>query len=322
MLRAFTHELKGDWRALADPTKISESLEAGLLVWADADVDLITRQDIETIATELGLHPLAVEDAFNTRQRPKFESYEHHLFVVVHQLDIVKEQLEPRQIACFAAKGFVLTLHAGASRIVDLALQRRWGQLRDHAHGSSWIMHSLLDTLVDDYQSMADDIELEVERLEDDLLENPAAPSGARVYSIKQRLSRLRRYAFPGSRALTEFLARADAQVDTKETANYFRDVLDHLMRITDQVRNVDDLLDALLELRRTEQTNALNEVTKRLTGWAAIIAVPTFIASVYGMNFDLIPDSGGRAGFLFSVGLMAASAVALYVYFRRRKFI
>jgi magnesium transporter len=109
--------------------------------------------------------------------------------------------------------------------------------------------------------------------------------------------------------------------VDTHFGA-YFRDIHDHTLRVTDQVRNIEDLADAMIDLVRVEATNAQNEVTKRLTGWAAIIAVPTYIASVYGMNFQLVPADGRIFGFWFAMGLMAATAGGLYVFFKRRGWI
>ena len=301
---------------------ISDLLAAEQLVWAYADIRTLEPGDVEAIQEEFGLHPLAVEDAVEPRQRPKFEAYENHLFAVSHQLDIVDDHLEARQIACFVGKYWVLTLHDGAERTLKEATSRCMRIPKPVDRGPSFVMHSLLDTVVDDYQRIADDLEDEVEDLEEKLLEEPTTEAGKQIYGVKQRLARSRRYVQPGSRVLATFVESNQQTMATNETAAYFRDVLDHLLRITDQLRNVEDITDALIELRRNQQAHAQTDITKRLTGWGAIIAVPTFIASVYGMNFKLLPQQATLGGFYFAVAGMLASAVGLYVFFKKRDWI
>ncbi|HVL89804.1 MAG TPA: magnesium transporter CorA family protein [Actinomycetota bacterium] len=324
MLKAFTHRPGEGWSELGDLRRISEAIaEPGELLWAYADIGSLTSEDAAQIAEEFGLHSLAVEDALNARQRPKVESYDNHLFVVVHQLDEVAGQLEARQIACFVGKDYVLTIHDGADRLVERAVARTRRTEREPGRGPSWIMHALVDAVVDEYQAIADAIEAEVEELEEGTLANPVGGSGQQVYTIKQRIARMRRYVMPGSRALAGFVEAARAGGGASETtAAYFRDVLDHTLRIGDQIRNVEDLVNAMMEFRRAEQANALNEVTKKLTGWAAIIAIPTLIASVYGMNFALFPREGSTTGFFVAVSAMGAAAAALYVFFKRRRWL
>ncbi|MEX2554330.1 MAG: magnesium transporter CorA family protein [Actinomycetota bacterium] len=321
MLVAICHTDATGWTDVRDLEQISGLIDAGQLVWAQADVASLSPSDVSTIQGEFGLHPLAVEDAINLKQRPKLEAYENHLFAVAHQLDSVEGQLEASQIACFVGRHYVLTLHEGASRILDEAASRLRRTPKPVERGPSFVMHALLDTVVDDYQAIADTLEEEVEELEDKLLKDPTAAADRQIYTLKQQLARLRRYAQPGGRVLASFVDSNQTTVATNETAAYFRDVLDHTLRITDQLRNVEELVDALLELRRMEQTNQMTDVTKRLTGWAAVIAVPTFIASVYGMNFTLTPNNEGL-GFEIALGLMAASAIALYTFFKKRDWI
>jgi magnesium transporter len=191
--------------------------------------------------------------------------------------------------------------------------------------GSAVLMHTLLDTIVDDYQRIADALEEEVEHLEEELLVDPRSPAQTRLYKVKQREARFRRYVLPVSRMLTTVVGEGSlgASIRLADThfGAYFRDIQDHTLHIAEQVRNVEDLSDALIDLVRVEATNAQNEVTKRLTGWAAIIAVPTYIASVYGMNYQLVPGHD-VLGFWFALGLMVTSAVSLYVFFKRRGWI
>jgi magnesium transporter len=311
------------WEEVSDLSRISDLLaERGTLLWATADVADLSPADVATIAEEFGLHPLAVEDAMSQRQRPKLEPYETHLFAVMHQLDTVDDQLEATQIACFVGQRYVLTLHHSANRILDEAHRRCLRTMKPENRGPSFVMHALLDTIVDDYQTIADKIETEIEAIEERVLVDFRAPVQAELYAMRQRLSRLRRYAVPGERVLAAVVEANRFEVITGGTAEYFRDVHDHTLRIIDQIRNVQDLADAVFDLQRAEQANEMNEVTKRLTGWAAIIAVPTFIASVYGMNFDLIPNEGDIFGFFFALALMSVSGVGLFTFFRRRRWL
>ena len=320
MLMAICHSAEEGWTEIEDLARVSDLRAThGVLLWAETDVSTLTPEDIATISEEFGLHPLAVEDAVNTRQRPKIEVYENHMFVVFDQLDHVNDQLEATQIACFVGERYVLTLHAGAARSIAVA-KKRWARAQHElGQGPAYLLHTLLDSVVDDYQAIVDELEARVEELEELVLEHPRAPVSRQLYAVKQKVSRLRRYALPVARILEGVKSHPQTPSDALA---HFGDIHDHTLRIGDQVRNVDDLSQALLDRTRAEHAYTLNEVTKRLTGWAAVIAVPTFIASVYGMNFALVPDEGRLFGFWFALTLMGASAIALYVFLKKREWI
>jgi magnesium transporter len=320
MLKAICHEEATGWFDVTDPSVISDLIQhEGAIVWAELDQAGLEPEDFDVVAEEFGLHPLAVEDAISLKQRPKLEAYENHLFAIMHQLDQVDGQFEAKQIACFIGKGWVLTVHEHSERTLDETRARLLREKRPQDRGPSHIMHALLDAIVDDYQHKTDELEEEVELLEERLLADPQQPVDKQLYSLKQRLARLRRYAVPGERILTQMLGPVSQIPD--ETGAHFRDIHDHILRVIDQMRNVQDLSDAMIDLRRVEQANALNEVTKRLTGWAAIIAIPTLIAGIYGMNYRLTPLSQ-KWGFEIAIGMMAASAIGLYTFFKKRGWI
>jgi magnesium transporter len=335
VLMATCHTDEMGWEQIEDLSGLSELRAQGTLVWAEADIGEMNDKDIALIAEELGLHHLAVEDAIHLRQRPKLDVFENHAFVVTHQLDEHDGQLEAIQIASFVGDHYVLTLHAGAQRSLSEARQRWSLTAKEIRNEPATLLYILFDAIVDDYQRLADQLETEVEDLEEltlDIIEVPTHPKGLsrednasiqrRLYAIKQRLARLRRYALPSERVLASLTETPLSSLVSAEVIPLLRDVHDHVLRIEEQIHNVDELTEAILELRRSEQAAALNEVTKKLTGWAAIIAVPTLISGVYGMNFALVPKEGEIFGFWLALALITISVAALYVNFKRKGWI
>lgn len=323
MLMAVCHSAASGWSKVEDLDAVSElRKEPGNLLWAEVDVKGLSPQDVATIAEEFGLHPLAVEDAIRTKQRPKLDTYEEHMFLVLHQLDERDGQLEASQMAIFAGDRWVITIHEGCTRMLEES-KKRWRDNEDRLRDEPpYLVHTLLDVAVDDYETIADELEENVEALEDRVLGSPLSAVQRPLYSLKQKLSRLRRYALPLLRVLDSILNDEANKLLIGTSGDLFRDVHDHVIRLRDQVQNIDDLSDAVIDFTRAEQSTALNEVTKKLTGWAAIIAVPTFIASVYGMNFALLPEEGHIFGFWFALGLMVAAGGFLYFYFKRKRWI
>ncbi len=321
MLLALCHSAESGWTDVNDITQLSELRASGNnLLWAEADVRTLNAGDVALIADEFGLHPLAVEDAIHTRQRPKIDRYENHLFLVVHELMETDGQLEAAQIGCFVGEHYVLTLHAGASRSIEAA-KDRWQRERPTQH-PSFLLHTLLDVVVDDYQKISDRIEDEVEALEEIALSTPEADIRRDVYSVKQRISRLRRFALPEARILERTIGTQEERTFAAETEPLFRDVHDHLLRITDQVRNSDDLTDAVLDLTRNAQAAILNDATRKLSAWAAIFAAWAVITGFYGMNLDLEPEEQTVFGFWFVLGLLIAVGLTLYAVFKRRRWL
>ena len=214
--------------------------------------------------------------------------------------------------------GYLLTIHAGAERAIQAA-KARWSESGDAAETPESLLHTLFDVVVDEYQEIADRLEQAIEDLEEIALESPGAPLQRQLYSVKQSLSRMRRYVLPAARVVEWTLGPNSTREVSDEMRSLFRDLHDHLLRIADEIRNIDDLSQAVLDLTRSEQTTALSEVSKRLTAWAAIFAVLTLIAGIYGMNFELVPADQTLGGFWFALGLMAVCGVGLYTYFKRR---
>lgn len=317
MLLAVCHSSETGWNEVYDLDRLSDLNEqAGNLLWAEADVAHLDQSDIETIAEEFGLNPLAVEDAAAPRQRPKLEAYEQHLFVVMHELNEVEDQLEPTQLACFVGPRYVLTIHHGATRTITEA-KRRWSADTALADGPTELLHTLLDVIVDDLQAHANRLELEIEQLEDIALSAAAQPVQRQVYSVKQQVARMRRFAAPVESILVDLFRSGDRI--PPNLIDLFRDVQDHVVRMNEQIHNVSELSDAVIDFVRSEHAEAFNKTSQKLAAWAAIFGVSTIVAGVYGMNYELVPHNGTNGGFWFAIGLMIVLAAALFAYFKRK---
>lgn len=312
---------KGEWAEVRDLSTLSDlRSEPGNLVWVEADISDVTKEDVSVLAEEFDLHPLAVEDALHARQRTKIEAYEHHLFAVLHQLDEIRGRLEAHQIACFMGERYLITLHSGAGRIIG-ATRSRWASVDERgSKGSADLFHALLDEVVDEYEQITTDLEDQAEAIEDRVLEDPKAPVDHELYTLKQQVARLRRYALPIDSGIDWIIHNQG--LFPQETEHLFRDVDDHVKRIADQVRTIDSISNGMLDLTKAEQSATLNEVTKKLSAWAAIFAVGTLIAGIYGMNFELIPRQNSLFGFWFAIIAIALSSVILYLFLRKRKWL
>jgi len=321
MLLAVCHSSVSGWVEVEDLERLSDlRAETGNVLWAEADTRTLTADDVSIIAAEFDLHPLAVEDAVTRRQRPKVELYDTHAFVVIHELHEENGQLEAAQLACFIGKGYVLTIHHGAARTIERA-KDRWRALESGGQQTpARLVHTLLDVIVDAHQEAADKLENEVEELEELVLADPGVAVQRQLYSVKQRIARLRRYALPVGRVVEELRTHTGDEAVLSDVMDpEFRDVEDHTLRITEQIRQVDDLSQAVLDLVRAEHSQVLNENNRKLSAWAAIFAVATVIAGIYGMNFRLVPADATLFGFWFAISLIFGSSIGLYLYFKQR---
>jgi magnesium transporter len=290
--------------------------------WVMLDATEMAPDELRSVLESHGVHQLAAEDAVNPRQRPKIERYENHLFLVLHELEEQHGQLEATQLAAIITDHYVLVVHHGADRMVQ-SLRARVDRDPDLPP-----LYLILDATVDEYEFIANSLEEEVERLEEEALQ--ASGRGrveqevdqAELYTVKQRVARLRRYAQPVERVMAAITGGEAGRSLDETTRHLFQDVHDHTIRINAQIRNIDDLSGAVIDLIRSEQGATLNIINRKLTAWAAIFAVWTVITGIYGMNLDLEPEEQTVFGFWFVVSTMAIIGAVLYVVFKRRRWL
>lgn len=270
----------------------------------------------------LGLHPLVQEDIVNASQRPKLEDYGPYLFLVVKALVWDQEAAEYRgeQISLVLAQNFLVTFEESQSHLLEAVGQRLTdGKGRLRGQGVDYLAYSLLDAVVDSFFEVLENLGDQVEAVEEVLLANPGKEVLRRLHLLKRRALLLRRAVWP-LREVIAALERQEGGLVRASTRLYLRDVYDHTIQIMDTADTSRDLLAGLLDLYLSSVSNKLNEVMKVLTIIATLFIPLTFLAGVYGMNFKHMPELEWPWGYPAVLVVMAASALGMLLYFRRKK--
>jgi magnesium transporter len=302
---------------------ISEHIkQPGVTVWLDMCAP--DANDLATISEELDLHRLAVEDAGQERQRPKLDRYDSHLFVTSYAvaLDMTSGELETFEVAVFVTHNAVVTVRKSEHFDID-GVVARWDASPDLAkYGVSFLLHGLLDFVVDGHFAAVQTLDDEIETLEDLLFDDRRSDLSVqrRSFELRKSLVRLRRVVLP-MREVVNSLMRRDLHTCDEAMTPYYQDVYDHVLRATEWTESLRDLVTTVLETNLTIQGNRLNVITKQVTSWAAIIAVPTAITGFYGQNVPY-PGFSQESGFYVSTIAIVVLSVGLYILFRRRDWI
>ena len=280
------------------------------------------RDDLDRLRSAFSLHPVTVEDTLHRRQRPKVELFDEYAYVVLRPLTVTTEPtvaLQEHEVHVLAGRDFMVTLR-WAPEFPMRGVQARWDR-HPEVREIGFAIYALLDEVVDGYLTAVEVLEDEADDLEDLVFERDAEGDAdtvqQRLFRLKRDTVVLRRSAMPLRQGID--LIQEDASISTPALAPYFRDVMDHVIRVVELADNVRDLLTSLLEVRVAQAANRLNEAMKSMTAWAGIVLVPTLIAGIYGMNFDHMPELSWQLGYPMALGVMAGSALGLYVYFKKR---
>src|ERR1700729_636733 len=301
-------------------TEISDHLgDEAVTIWLDLrDPD---HADLAVLSEEFGLHPLAVEDAEQEHQRPKLDRYRTHLFLNVYgaRLNTGTGELATSELAAFVLARALITVRKDDGLDIG-AVVERWDASPDLTRfGVGYLLYGLLDYVVDGHFEAVQSLDDSVETLEDQLFS--AVPQDMQVqrrsFELRKSLVLLRRIVIP-MREVVNALMRRDLHVVADELMPYYQDVYDHVLRASEWTESLRDLVNSILETNLTIQGNRLNIITKQVTSWAAIIAVPTFITGFYGMNVPY-PGFSRQAGFIASIVIMIIAGSVLYIIFKRK---
>jgi len=301
-----------------DPERISEELaDPSTLVWLDLEDP--TPESVATLGREFGFHELALEDSLHKHQRPKIDQYGSYFFVIAYAVSLVDGELAEHEMAIFVGRNYLVTVRKPPA--FDLSeVIKRWDAHSDlAAEGGGYLLYILLDEIVDGYFDILDEYDERTEAVEDQVF---AATAGndtqANIFKLKRDLLEFRRSMAP-LRDVLDVMQRRTVEVVTAPLEPYYRDVYDHVLRATDFVDSIRDILSSALEANLSVISNRLNEVMKKLTSWAGIVLVPTLIAGIYGMNFANMPELRWRFGYAWALAVMGLSAFVLYRMFKRR---
>jgi magnesium transporter len=301
--------------------QISDYLDGDESVTIWLDLRNPDRDDLVVLSEEFGLHSLAIEDAIAKHERPKIDRYRTHLFLTAYgaRLDAATGELHTSEMGAFVTHRALITVRKDDGLDIG-AVVDRWDaspELPKDAIG--YLLHGLIDYIVDGHFEAVQSLDDEVEALEDQLFADTPQDMAVqrRSFQLRKSLVLLRRVVLP-MREVVNTLMRRDLHVVNDDLMPYYQDVYDHVLRAAEWTESLRDLVTSILETNLTIQGNRMNRISKQVTGWAAIIAVPTLITGFYGMNVPY-PYFGREVGFTISAVLMVVSMVVLYRAFRRR---
>jgi len=277
-----------------------------------------TEEEFDSVRREFGLHELAVEDAIEAHQRPKLEVYRDSLFMVLKTARYVEggPAVETGEIQVFIGEGFIITARHGETKLHDVRLQLE--QRPDFLRlGPGAALHAIIDRVVDDYGPVVEALDRDVRNLEAEVFSERRGDLTQRIYGLKREVLELYDAVAPLNEPL-ERLERLTFPLIPKKLWPYFRDVKDHVLRYVREVDGFRELLTSILAANLTQASVRQNEDVRKISAWAAIIAVPTLITGIYGMNFEHMPELGWTVGYPLAVALMAAVCFGLYRKFKR----
>jgi magnesium transporter len=288
-------------------------------------VDLETPADHESeiLSTVFNFHPLAIEDCIAESHLPKLDDYGDYLFLVIHgaRRGDPPGTFNTVDVNFFVGKRFLVTFHPEHTRSIDQTKERCVKNTQTLYKGIDFLLYEIMDRLVDNYFPILDDFDVVIDELEYEAFHNPTRATLDRIFSLKRDVTALRRITAP-QREIFNRLSRDSFTVISRRAAPYFRDVYDHLFRISDLAETYKDLGAGLMEAYLMVVSNRLNEIIKVLTLLATIMLPLTVITGIYGMNFQYMPEITWRYGYFFVLGLMAFVGFGLLFYFRKRRWI
>lgn len=308
-----------DGRKVADigTQDISDYLERpGCFVWValrDAQPD-----ELAVMQEEFGLHPLAVEDAHHGHQRPKIEEYGDCLFVVLHMVELQDEEVAVSEVHIFAGPNYVLSVRQNTQRGFSAVRSRTEREPELLRQGAGFVLYAIMDHVVDGYFPVVDALEDELDKIEARIFASKDHRSNIEdLYDLKGRIMVVRHAIEPLIEAIHK-LHGGRVPVVCANTQEYYRDVTDHLLRVSQQLEHVREMVVTAMSVNLSLVSMSASEVTKRLASYAALIGVPTLIAAIYGMNFQHMPELAWPMGYPVVVGVMAVADVLLFLRFRK----
>ncbi len=281
-----------------------------------------TEEEMRSLQESYALHPLAVEDAINADQLPKVDVYGDQLFVVARTPHLENETIEYGETAIFVGHSHIISVRHGSTRAHTALREQLEKAPRLLMHGVDYLLHAILDYIVDGYQPLVEQLEEEGLQMEQHAIDSFLSRAEVnRIFTLRRELVRFQRILGPMDE-MAQKLARQELPCIDAEARHYFRDVQDHVRRVQNSVEGLREVLTSVFELSSLLEQWRTGTITRQLAAWAAILAVPTAIAGIYGMNFDNMPELRTRYGYFIVVGIILAICAWLYWRFRRARWL
>lgn len=277
-----------------------------------------TEAELRTLQETYGLHPLAIEDALSADQLPKVDVYHDQLFVVARTAQLDDEMIRYGETAIFVGPTHIISVRYGSMRAHKALREQLEAAPSLLMHGVDYVLHALLDFVVDGYLPVVETIEEEVLEMEQHAVDNFLERSEiSRIFTLRRELIRFQRVLGPMGEVASK-LVRLDLPCINRETRPYFSDVLDHVRRVQAMVDGLREVLNSVFEFSTLLEQQRTGVITRQLAAWAAILAVPTAIAGIYGMNFKHMPELAMQDGYFVVLGIVSVICIALFIRFRR----
>jgi magnesium transporter len=311
-------------REITNPEECMHCTSDDTISWIDVegihDVPLIQK-----LGESLGLHPLVMEDILHVDQRPKMEEYDNYVYIVLKMFHYHKEkdEITPEQVSIVLGKNYVVTFQEGLEGDT-------FQEVRERIRGnkgiitkmtSDYLVYSIIDSIIDSYFSILEVYGDRIESLEEVLVNDPQKNTLTDIYRIKREMLYLRKSVWPLREAISR-LERGESHLITHNTHLYLRDVYDHTINALDTIETYRDMLSGMIDIYLSSISNRLNETMKYLALISTIFIPMTFIASIYGMNFELMPELKWAHGYWFALGLMMIIGLSFFIYFKKKKWV
>jgi magnesium transporter len=280
---------------------------------------------IEKIGKHFGLHSLLLEDILHTEQRPKMEDFEDYLFIVLKMLYYDQEEheiIQAEQVSLILGANFVLSFQEREGDVFNVIRDRiRTGKGRIRKAGADYLAYSLVDAIVDNYFIILERLGEKIESIEEELVTNPTPETLQTIHHLKREMIFLRKSVWP-LREVINVLERGESALIQESTGIYLRDLYDHTIQVIDSIETFRDMVSGMLDIYLSSISNKMNEVMKVLTIIATVFIPLTFIAGIYGMNFEYMPELGWRWGYPVVWLVIVAVIITMVFYFRKKKWI
>lgn len=323
MLQGLCYSKDKGLRKIGNRTGVSRAIKNQRnLLWVD--ITAPTEDDIDLMVETFKFHQLAIEDAIFPQNLPKIDDYDDYLYIVLHELhfpDRITHKIKTQELNIFFGKNFVLTIHNEPVPSIAKVFQKCLSKTLSLQHGPGLLLHSIIDQVVDNYFPVVDHIETKIEDLEDQVLAGADQTVLEKIVDLKKNVMTLRNFIVP-QRKILGVLCRTNIPYIKRSTSAYFRDVYDHVVRISEMVDTYRDVLNSTMDAYLSVVSNRMNEIMKTLTIITTIMMPLSVITSFYGMNLDMPELKWGINGYFFAIGLMILSLAGMISFLKRKKWI